>query len=133
MKAWWARFKAWAIRKLGGERHFHFPAETPSFLPVDRPFELMDWEELLRMPREKRVFFEWIAHRIRHLDAKATAYPVGPDGDRDRLVYLARRDELMRTLNIATEAGAKLAGFMDKLSRSEQMDAKQKGMKNHGR
>jgi hypothetical protein len=136
---WWTRWKAWAVRKLGGHveaqapRELYFRHEQPSFLPLDRPFDPMDWERLATLPQRERVFFEWLAHRIRHLDAQASKYKSGPEGDRDRLVYLARRDEIMRSFQVGTEASEKLVKLLRQKEKADRLQAVEKGLNNHGR
>lgn len=134
--SWWKRFKAWAVRWLGGyteePRSIVFRHEQPSFLPLDRPFDPMDWERLVTLPQRERVYFEWLAHRIRHLDAKASGYKLGPDGDRDRLVYLARRDEILRSFNVGTEAAEKLVKLLNRKEQADRLEAVKKGLNNHG-
>jgi hypothetical protein len=130
------RFKAWVIRKLGG--HTEVPKalvlrhEQPSFLPLDRPFDPMDWERLVTLPMRERVFFEWLAHRIRFLDAKANNFKLGPEGDRDRICYLARKDEILRSFNVGTEAAEKLVKLMNQKKQTDRLQAVQRGMNNHG-
>jgi len=134
----WMRFKAWVIRKLGGHAELPEPKrvflrhEKPTFFALDRPFDPVDWERLATMPERERVYFEWLAHRIRHLDAKATAYKVGPEGDRDRLIYIARREEVMRSFNVGTEAAEKLVRMLNQKKQADRMASLQKGMNNHG-
>lgn len=134
--SWWRNLKSWFIRLLGGytepSREFHFAVDRPMYLPPDRPFEVMDWERLLTMPQRERELFEWLAHRIRALDAKASGLPDGPEGDRGRLVCLARRDEVMRMFHVGTEAGNKLAQIMDRQRRQEQLQSVGKAMQNYG-
>jgi hypothetical protein len=135
----WQRLKAWLIRKLGGRvekqeepKPVYLRHERPTFLPLDRPFDPIDWERLVTLPERERVFFEWLGHRIRHLDAKANAYKLGPEGDRDRLVYMARKDEIMRSFNVGTEAAEKLVRMLNQTKKVDRFQTAQRGMNNHG-
>lgn len=106
--------------------------EQLTFMPLDRPFDPIDWERLATLGQRERVYFEWLAHRINHLDAQASRYKVGPDADRDRLVYLARRDEIMRSFDVSREASEKLIKLLRSKEKSDRMQAVEKGLNNHG-
>lgn len=108
-------WRAWLIQALGGHvedpnkpKELYFSRPKPIFMPLDRPFDPMDWERLARLPEREPVFFEWVGHRLHALDEAAKDFRNHPDHYRDRLVYLARRDEVLRTLHVSDEAGEKL-------------------------
>lgn len=133
------QLKAWAIGKLGGYAELPEPPkpqifrhEQPSFLPLDRPFDPLDWERLVTFPERERVYIEWLAHRIRFLDEKAKGFALGPEGDRERICYLARKDEIMRSFNVGTEAAEKLVKLLNQKEKVDRLQAVQRGMHNHG-
>lgn len=132
------RLRAWIIRNLGGHvdpvgpRELYLRHEQPSFLPLDRPFDPIDWERLATLPNREAVFFEWMAHRIRYLEKEARACKVGLEGDRHREVYLARIDENMRTFEVAREAAEKLVLLLQQKEKAGRLQAVEKGLNNHG-
>lgn len=138
---WWTRLKAWAIVRLGGHlearepepKRFIFPQLQHEFLPLDRPFDLMDWERLSTLPNREPLLMEWLGHRIRDLDKRASTLKYGPECDRERLVLDVRRDELMRSLHMGTEAGNKVAEIWRKRELADRAGQPKEGMANYGR
>lgn len=122
-----------AVEKAVEGRDFVLPHTEYEFLPLDRPFDSMDWERLATLPKREQAFFEWLAHRLRQIDNQLTLLKAHPDHDRDRLSLLARRDEVWRTLRVGKEAAEKLAEIFRRLEKTKRLQDAKEGAKNHGR
>lgn len=139
----WTWFKAFLIRSLGGfaelskaeekivveEKTLFFRHPEPTLIPLDRPFDSIDWERLSTLPNREPLLFEWAAHCVNNIDTAADKLGAAPEFDRERFGLQRDRRAYMRLLRISTEASDHLV----KLLRSKELhERKLKGMNNHG-